>query len=751
MSLRPATLTLVLALLHAPAFPAPLAVPLTIEETAGVARHAYPASASVPLPRALVATPDAVWLARPDGAATVAQTRALERWPDGSVRWLLIDFLADVAAGGRATYTLRDGRRPRAPAGPRVRVESRGSHRMLDTGVLRFVVPGDGSGLLAELVVGARQVRGPIPLPALSLAGAEAALPRLEALTVETDGPVRTELLLSGRYAQGVAWELRLGAYAGQPFVRVQHTVTNLADGYAAVRSLPFAIGEPFTAGELGIDGGARRFPRLDAPHELLQAEAVPVLLDEGRGGQHGDGWARASGDGVAVTIATRYFWEEWPKAITLAPDRLRLDLLAGGEEPVRLGSGAAKTHELWIAVEPADHAASAPELAAALRAPLTALPPARWTVATRALPQALAPEAPGAKDFLARLATANDRYQVRVRTERWDDGPPVPCSERPAEHARVGFYGALNWGDWNFPGFRDRSEGCDGWGNLEYDLPQVLALAYVATGVRPFLDGFIPAARHYRDVDVIHHAPGHPEWVGLNHPHKVNHFAWESPTKVDLGHTWTEGLITHYRLTGEVRSLEAARGIADALVRLRTKAGNPRQFGWPMIALAGVYDATGERRYLEAAKAYAEVAVVEYRPTPAAGDWKMGILADGLAAVHALTNDARLRDWLLAYADAFVAERGRFPDPRYALPLGYVAALTGDARYARAALAVAATMKIGEWGKPLADLGRTGFRLLAPLAMPGPLGGTRSGAEKGARPDRGVPRRAPAAGPRSR
>jgi len=63
-----------------------------------------------------------------------------------------------------------------------------------------------------------------------------------------------------------------------------------------------------------------------------------------------------------------------------------------------------------------------------------------------------------------------------------------------------------------------------------------VLALAYAATGSRLFLDGLVPAARHYRDVDIIHHAPGHPDWLGLNHPHKALHFAFEAPEKVDLG-----------------------------------------------------------------------------------------------------------------------------------------------------------------------------------------------------------------------
>jgi hypothetical protein len=292
-----------------------------------------------------------------------------------------------------------------------------------------------------------------------------------------------------------------------------------------------------------------------------------------------------------------------------------------------------------------------------------------------------------------------------------------VPCEERTEEHPRVGQYGVFNWGDWQFPGYRDHTRGCDGWGNLEYDLSQVLALAWMATGSRTFFDGLVPAARHYRDVDIIHHAPGHPEWVGMNHPHKALHFAFESPETIDLGHTWTEGLVSYHRLTGDVRALAAARGIADALANRVARARNPRQFGWPMLALVAVYDATGERRYLDAAHAYAEAGVSRFRPTPAAGDWKMGILADGVATVYGAGGDARLRRWLVAYADALVAGAGRFTDPRYALPIGQLYALTGDARYERLALATVHGMKIGEWGKPLASTGRTGFRILAPIA----------------------------------
>ena len=94
-----------------------------------------------------------------------------------------------------------------------------------------------------------------------------------------------------------------------------------------------------------------------------------------------------------------------------------------------------------------------------------------------------------------------------------------------------------------------------------------------------------------------------------------------------------------------------------------------------------------------------------------------MGILADGLAAVHGPTGDDRIRRWLATYADTLLGSPGRWPDARYSLPLGYLAVATGDRRYEAAALSVAGRLTIPAWGKPLAVAGRTGFRLLAPLA----------------------------------
>ena len=689
-------------------------VPIWVREYAGIPRIAEPVTTGVPLPAGRVPGNAALWIADSQGRAVPSQSRVLERWPDGSARWVLVDFLATTGARQTATYSARDGRPPAAPNGPLVCATADPDGHRLTTGPLSLSVPNDGSALAKDVLLD-DGARASVAVPTLAADGGTSAAVPGARVTVETEGPVRTELLLRGRYADDLAWEARVAAFAGSPVLRVQLTLTSLANRtYTRIRSvrLPVTAADP-TSGFLGV-GGASRKVALDGTHAIEQLDFRSARLDGKASDASGDGWARVAGDRMVVTAVRRWFAEEWPQALDVSKAGLGVDLLAGKDETVDLGVGAAKTFELWLVFQSPRTASDPFELAAQFQRPLVTGVDAAWTAASHALPKSLAPTGPGVRALLPRLDTAIGRYLARNRAERWDDGPPVDCDARTSEHERIGAYGALNWGDWNFPGYRDKSEGCDAWGNLEYDLTQVLGLDFAVTGSRTTWDAFVAAARHYRDVDVVHYAPGHEDWVGINHPHKVKHFAVESQNKIDLGHTWLEGLVTHYRLTGEVRSIEAARGIADAIVLHQSKAGNPRQFGWPMIALVAAADATGDARYRDSASAFADKAVTVHDPTPAFGDWRMGILADGIAGVHALTHEQRLRDWLVKYADAFVADPAKWDDPRYALPLGYLTQLTGSTRYREAGLAVVDAMPIGDWGKTLAISGRTAFRILS-------------------------------------
>src|SRR5207247_526618 len=55
-------------------------------------------------------------------------------------------------------------------------------------------------------------------------------------------GPPHAERRVPRPYPAGIAYEVRIAAFAGERFLRLQHTITNLADAhYAPLRSLLLA------------------------------------------------------------------------------------------------------------------------------------------------------------------------------------------------------------------------------------------------------------------------------------------------------------------------------------------------------------------------------------------------------------------------------------------------------------------------------------------------------------------------------
>ena len=105
-----------------------LDVPLTVHDTAGVARVAEPCSTGVPLPQGLLEKPEGITVFNKDGKAIPAQFKVLERWrefgSDESIKWLLVTLLADVPAGQKVVYRLKNGENP-APERP-VKIEEKG-------------------------------------------------------------------------------------------------------------------------------------------------------------------------------------------------------------------------------------------------------------------------------------------------------------------------------------------------------------------------------------------------------------------------------------------------------------------------------------------------------------------------------------------------------------------------------------------------------------------------------------------------
>ncbi|MBN1442334.1 MAG: hypothetical protein JXA90_06470 [Planctomycetes bacterium] len=118
------------------------AVELSVVERQGVARSREPVTFGVPLPRGELRSAENVRLMR-DGAEIPAQFRATGLWrPDESIRWLLVDFQADIDADARQTYILEYGDGVSATEKPRaaVRIEETGDVYLVTTGAARFTI-----------------------------------------------------------------------------------------------------------------------------------------------------------------------------------------------------------------------------------------------------------------------------------------------------------------------------------------------------------------------------------------------------------------------------------------------------------------------------------------------------------------------------------------------------------------------------------------------------------------------------------
>ncbi len=80
-------------------------VRLRVSESAGISRENWPVTRGVPLPKGALGNLDSVGVEDADGRTVPAQFRVLSRWPEGSLKWVLSDFQADVPANGEAVYT----------------------------------------------------------------------------------------------------------------------------------------------------------------------------------------------------------------------------------------------------------------------------------------------------------------------------------------------------------------------------------------------------------------------------------------------------------------------------------------------------------------------------------------------------------------------------------------------------------------------------------------------------------------------
>jgi hypothetical protein len=567
------------------------------------ARIQEPVTCGIPFPRAALSDPACLALRDGEGNPVPLQVRVLDRWPDGSARWLLLDWQANVL--GSARYRLLpEGGSPLPPAGG-IRANVNAENAVIDTGTARFQV----------------DAQGPFPFSAVTLSGLSAIDPGQTGFVVEDEsgrsyrphsrrmeleeaGPLRACLLLEGDLtAAGMEplgeFTARLHFFAGSATVRFGLTLRNprkadhpgglwdlgnggsvyvrdasfivalpVGDGPATVRCSP-EPGEVFETAEAlelyqDSSGGAnwkssnhlsrhRVVPnsfcgyrlRLDS-RERMGRRATPAVVLQ-RGPQ-------------TIALAMPYFWQNFPKAIEGSARRLVLRLFPRQYADVHeIQGGEQKTHTFSVAFGP-DTVTEEP--LAWCRAPSLARATPEWYCAAGVVPY-LTPRAEDPHPEYLQLVDAAIE------------------GEDTFEHKRevVDEYGWRHFGDIygdHEAVFHTGPAPLVSHYNNQYDPIGGFACQFLRSGDARWWRQMDELAGHVIDIDIYH---TDRDKSAYNHGlfwhtfHYVDadtgtHRSYPRRARVCGGgpgneQNYTTGLMLHHFLTGDTASREAAIGLA--------------------------------------------------------------------------------------------------------------------------------------------------------------------------------------------
>ena len=664
-------------------------VKITINDASGIARIGEAVCSGIPFAQGTLQPNQPVHVRDADGDGIPTQIKVLGSWPDGSVKWLLVQFFANCAANSEAVYHLASGIGP-APELP-LKIYDRRDEIILDTGPLKVEIPRNKLALFRSV-----QLRGatepvrlldnvsPMQFVLADGSAHTSSGVKPETVIVEETGPLRATIRQVGWLrdaADNRSYKLdtRLRFYAGETYVKAEQTFIclgqpelhevkeifiDLKPDLGANQQFELPAGTGTIQGELTDGRGA-----LLAADTNMICKSGPFSAPQ-EANKKLDGWAVLTGDRATFGLAVRDFWHLAPKSIELVAGKLKLSLWSNHQgDLLKLGRTRAKTHHILYAFGNADDQIA--DRVGAFQQPLIANVEPEYFCDT----EVFGPLSPAGEP-----ETIEYDRKIRSQFETLLDQRQT----MPREN------GMLHYGDYHHGGYGNQLTR----GDLEYDTGHGSFLLYARSGQRDYYDFAIACNQHFIDID-LNHENGEQRFHGYGagaetHEAVTTHLEW--------GHVFVDCAADAYYLTGDERSLEAVRMIADRVTRIAEGdddkkirdifAGAERQLGWPLMVLCRAYKVTGEMRYLDAAKKIVDYIKIYARdPLAAYGEgkwwrsWMMdgcklfmtGQLHDGLSAYYAITGDEELRhvitiglDWLIDHmwnpeVDGFVYEFNAF------------------------------------------------------------------------------------------
>lgn len=590
-----------------------------------------PITIGVPVPAGVCRDEQSIRLSTAGGDEVPLQVQVTGRWTDGSIKWALLDFQHQAAAPAQyaATWNADPRRTPNRP----LRVETGDRMLRVDTGAAVFVLRSDTFPFCA-VSSGGDEILTRSSLAVT--AGGRVCETRLEQVAVETSGPLRVVVRVSGaivrrrrRIATIVA---RVHFFAGLPVARVELTLCN--PRRARHPGGFWELGDPASillrdvSVRLDVAGaGPDRIAHSAEPGLPPQTCSTRLsIYQDSSGGSNWNSRNHVNRDGrvpnrfrgyqidqdgvthrreratplvaierggVWAATAMPYFWQNFPKAIDGGDGSLILRLWPEQYGDIHeLQAGEQKTHAFYIGVGAGSCDLSALEWT---RSPSRVIPDPLWSCAAGAVPW-LSPAALALDENHARLVdaaiTGPDSFERK--RERIDEYGWRHFGDLHADHESVG---------------RDGSTPLVSHYNNQYDAIAAFAYHFLRTGDGRWWRAMQELAAHVVDIDVYHTHEDKSAYSGGLFWHtchyldagRSTHRSYPRSAQTNGGgpsneHNYTTGLLLHYRLTGSEASREAVLGLARWVVNMDD--GRRSIFRWIDRGFTGLASATGAPDY---------------------------------------------------------------------------------------------------------------------------------------------------------
>jgi hypothetical protein len=588
-------------------------VELTTDEVSGNHLNGFPLTVGLPVPPGALPAGEPLAILDASGEAAGVQSRVLETHEDGSVRWLLVDFLADLAPLSQARHRLVIGRRAPAPA-CRIELHKAGGLTVIDNGPLRIEVDTARCRPTTRVWLDGQPIsEGPLEFRVTGEDGKvySAANDPDCRFEIEEPGPLRLRMRWDATHvadddSRHFDFIVRLTVYAGQPFVRLDHVLINRLDATVTNVREVAAVFPHRLPGELRYTaaGGYRPPSQVacDGPTWLEMFKLGQSHLRGSDGTLKHDlrnasmGWIDASGEGRGVHLIGKAFWQNFPKLLSVDATTISAGLIPdrGGLGAFPVPRGMAKTHTFFLYF----HRAGAEP---------TQLWERAFAVQRWPMPRASGEHYLASGELWDFFPSKPDKYpRLEAAMRQFFDANQnnAPTNRYPGKVYGLKHYGDFLCADGPAGSNPDPDHPGAYFINNEYDTSHVLAMLFLRSGEIVRWWGAEAHALHSMDIDTCHHAISEPHLkdVGFLQNAQFRH-AYQHLGSIQQpeekrhvsgagSHTFAEGLMDYYHLTGDRRALDIAEGYAhhQAHINKQYKWSIGRSSGWALQTIAGVY-----------------------------------------------------------------------------------------------------------------------------------------------------------------